>query len=125
MIGRHAAMASRAGRLLVDTCEILSLVTTGTDAGGYPTTTWQAGDPIACRYVAQRSAERQPFTTQVATGQAAVYLPAGTAIAEQQRIRVTHRDGQEMSNPIQLAVDGLPDALPVYVDVPVRLVTEE
>lgn len=119
MIGRHAKLAGRAARMLVDTCTLTTRTIGAQGADGLPSVS-ETSAALACRYVESQPREDRPYTAQIAQSDGALYLPVGTSPTNLVRATITHRDGVALASPIALVADGPADVTPAYTKLPVR-----
>lgn len=116
----------RAGQAAImhDTCELLTLLVGAKDAYNRPQEQYQVGASQACGLDMRASREVQE-QTQVPLYDARLRLPVDTDIDHLARVRITHRYGEELADPLYYDVVGEPLRGPSGILLNLRTATTE
>lgn len=101
-----------------DTC-VLECFTPGMDDYGTELETYTAGDPIPCGFNPESGGKREyrraDGTIAVIDASLRLALDEGETLDARDRVRLTHRHGEPLSQPLVFGLDGPPQIGPTGV----------
>jgi hypothetical protein len=118
-----AAMRATQSGAMMDTCLIMRYISGVKDEGNVPVNAWRTGESVACGFNPAGGREVME-QTQVAIADAQVRLPISTTLDSRDRIKITHRFGEQINQQPTYEVIGLPERGPSGLLLNLRLVTD-
>jgi hypothetical protein len=115
--GELATMRTTQTAAMMDTCT-LRVWTPTVDAYGTEIAGWVDTANVACGYdasggsIAAREQRRADGTITTISGALRLSLVAGAALTEEDRVTITHRNGEALSPTLTYGIDGIPQRGP-------------
>lgn len=109
---------------MMDTCIVLTYGAGATDTYGMPAVTYVGGLAIPCGFDAGRARKEAMERGEVPLADGVLRLPIATAVEPSDRIRITHRHGELLTEPETYELVSIPQRGPTALVCMLKRVTE-